>query len=267
MIDKFIKINTATNGPVLVNALDISSVINKGSYTQLNVGSKRYYTVSNIPAVSGTHTALEVASGTTTSDGTGGYPPQLIDSNATFTSSGMLPGDLIVNNPVTQPIEYTNAYESIGNVIVNDTTLNVSNFGLASGVDYKIYSSNFIFDPNADFIAAGVQQGMAVNLTRGFAGSDPVTNIFVDEVSTNKISLLGAGGNPAENYGADWQVLAAYALGLEGANEPVSYKIFNPELSTMQAAINAAIVDVLNNATSHVAELPFVVDEFTSSES
>ena len=262
MIDKFIKINTATSGPVLVNAADIASVIHKGSYTQINVGQNHHYTVDNIPALSGNHTALEVTSGTTTSDGTGGWPPQLIDSNATFTSSGILPGDRIFDNPVTQILDNLNPYEQISNIIVNDTTLNVNSQGLASGVDYKIYSGSKIYDPSADFVAAGVQAGWAVILGRGQAGATPISNIFVSAVTTNTITLIGENNNNIANYGAD-SVLADRALGLDGANEPVTYKIFNPEQGIMQNAINSAIVDVLNNtATTSVVEVPFVTDGF-----
>jgi len=261
MIDKFIKINTATAGPILINATDVSSVIHKGSYTRLNVGQNHYYDVDNIPFISGTHTALEVASGTTTADGTGGWPPQLIDSNATFTSSGILPGDRIFDNPVTQILDGLNPYEDISNIIVNDTTLsNLSNNAMTSGIDYKIYSGNKIFDANTDFVAAGVQAGMAVILTRGQAGATPISNLFVQSVSTNTITLIGVNNDYIANYGAP-QVLADRALGLDGANEPVTYKIFNPAQSTVQTAINSAIVDVLNNtATTSVVELPFVVD-------
>ena len=268
MIDKFIKINTATGGPVLVNASEISSVINKGSYTQLNIGSKRHYTVSNVAFLNGNHAPLLVTSGTTTSNGQGGWPPQLIDSNATFTSSGLLPGDLIFNatDPVTQQLDDTNPYDDISNVIVNDQTLNTRNQGLASGVDYTIYSGNKVYDPSTDFIAAGVQPGMAVVLGRGQTGATPISNIFVSQVSTNSFTLIGANNNPAANYGADGYVLATRALGLDGANEPVTYKIFDPGAAKVQAAINAAIVDVLNNATSHIVEIPFVVDYFQSKE-
>ena len=265
MIDKFIKINTATSGPVLINALEISSVINKGAVTQLNIGSYRKYTVSNAPLVSGDHTALEVTSGTTTSDGTSGWPPQLIDSNATFTSSGVLPGDWVFDNPVTQMIDQTNAYEQYSNVVINDTTLHTNQSGLVSGVDYKIYSGSKIFDPNTDFAAAGVQPGMAVIVGRGQTGASPIDRVFVNEVSGNSFSLIGLNQQPAANYGANGEILAARALGLFGGNTPVTYKVFSAGVSTVQTAINAAIADVLNNTTSHVVEIPFVVDEVKTS--
>jgi len=253
MIDKFIKINTANAGPILINATDVYSVINTGSNVQINTSNNHRYTIESVPFANGTHSILQLTSGTTTADGTGSYPPQLIDSSASFDSIGILPGDKITNQATPpQQLDNLSSYDQLSNIIVSPTTLQTQNIGLGAGVDYAIYSSNKINDPSADFVSLGVQVGWTLAVTDGYTNT---INCSITEVTTNTLTIETNGG-----YLAQWNEQILFDRANDPSNyNPITYSIYSPSDYSLQTAINAAIADVVNNTTSHVVELPIVV--------
>ena len=255
-MNKFIKINTASGGPFLINANDIAYVTDQGGSVRINTSNRRYYDVFKPDVISGTHSSpLFIASGTTTSSNDPNWPPKLIDSNAQFTSNNLLlPGDAIyIGDPLSfNQDTYNEAPPE--HFILSDTELELSNSNVASGVPYSIASGSIISDNSADFIAAGVQVGQTMSLSNTNWGTNTA---LVSAVTATTITL----SSPYDITTPYGQLQISRP---DPGNDPPSvttYTITNNADIEIQKAINATIGDVLNNTYSHVVEVPIVVSK------
>ena len=257
-MNKFIKINTASGGPFLINANDIAYVADQGGSVRINTSNQRYYEVFKPDVISGTHSSpLFTASGTTTSSNEPNWPPKLIDSNAQFTSNNLLlPGDAIY---IGFPLSFNQeTYNQASNFVLSDTELELSNSNVASGQPYSIASGSIISDNSADFIAAGVQVGQAMTLSNPQWGT---SEALVSAVTATTITLADR-YNSAVPYG---QLSIARPNPYPWDPSATTYTITNSADIEIQKAINATIGDVLNNTYSHIVEVPIVVSKVSQS--
>ena len=253
-MNKFIKINTASGGPFLINANDIAYVTDQGSSVRINTSSQRYYDVFKPDVISGTHSSpLFVAVGTTTSSNDPNWPPKLIDSNAQFTSNNLLlPGDAIyIGDPEVFNQETPNWIDPF---ILSDTELALMNSNVASGVQYSIASGSIISDNSADFIAAGVQVGQTMSLSNTIHGT---AEALVSAVTATTITLADR-NNSALPFG---QLHISRPNPYNDPPAATIYTIADNANIEIQEAINATIGDVLNNTYSHIVEVPIVVSK------
>ena len=147
-MEKFIKINTTDNGPILINADVISSVYTMSGYeaVRFHYSSKRRLNLSLPKKLeNGQHEPLFFL-GTAT----GHASNKVIDSTANFTSTVQV-GDTVENVDTTT--------QSFVTSVDSDTQLTIHQNGLWSPhVNYKVYKNSVIQDTSADFINDGVLQ-------------------------------------------------------------------------------------------------------------
>ena len=238
-MEKFIKLNTTDNGPVLINADAMSTLKTRASFDSIvgNYGSRRQFQFYLPQKVSGSHTPVFFL-GTAT----GHASNKVIDSTANFTSTVQV-GDIVENVDTTT--------QSFVTAIDSDFQLTIHQNGLWSPhVNYKVIKNSILQDTSADFINDGVLQvGDVVSVAGGLSA-------IIDSMTATTLTLGGYQNNAPTGfaYAQDSSGNNAYNSNLSYAGQ--SYAVpYMGDYSVEKAIKNAIIKSETNRNVNNLVEV------------
>lgn len=182
-MEKFIKLTTTQNGPILLNADASASVYTLDDFSGIEgqYASNRNWGIASPTKASGQYTPVFFL-GTAT----GHASNKVIDSTANFTSTVQV-GDIVENVDTTT--------QSFVTAIDSDQQLTIHQNGLWSPhVNYKVIKASVLQDTSADFINDGVLQIGDLVSIQGTLGA------IIESITATTLTLGGYVNGAATGY-------------------------------------------------------------------